>query len=305
MRVQTSRSLRYRWQNRLISFGLVLPAVALFVFIIGLSAVMGFGFSLTDWSGMTSDIRYIGFDNYRRLFSDPVFYTAITNTLFLTVIVTLAQNTSGILLAVAVNRKGFKGRNFFRALFFIPSLLSIIVIGYTWIYILNPQMGTLRYILQLFGVAKGFIQYDPMIERFSALFTIAMTMIWQYSGYSMVIYLSGLQGISPELYESASMDGASAVRQFFHITLPMLMPSITINVFLTMIGCLKCFEQVYVMTGGGPGNATETIGTYIYNSAFSGSQMGFGTAISTILFLGILTLSVAQVKFFRAREVEL
>ena len=305
MRAELIRFSPASVKNRWAAFLLVLPAVALFVLIIASSAAMGFGYSLTDWSGMSSAIRFIGLSNYRRLFADPVFYTALTNTLFLTLIVTVLQNTCGILLAVMVNQKGLRGRNFFRALYFVPSLLSIIVIGYTWIYILNPQMGTLHYILQLFGVTKGYIRYDPMIERFTALFTIALTMIWQYSGYSMVIYLAGLQGISPDLYESASIDGASPAKQFFHVTLPMLMPSITINVFLTMIGCLKCFEQVYVMTGGGPGNATETIGTYIYNAAFSGNQMGFGTAISTIMFLGILALSIVQVKFFRSREVDL
>ncbi len=297
----TQRSVRNRWAALL----LILPAVALFTFVIASSAVMGFGYSLTNWSGMMSEMRFIGFANYERLFGDPVFYTAVANTLFITLIVTVLQNTCGILLAVLVNRKGLRGRNFFRALFFIPSLLSIIVIGYTWIYILNPQMGTLHYILTLFGVTKGFIHYSVLINRFAALLTIAMTMIWQYSGYSMVIYLAGLQGISPDLYESASIDGASPARQFLHVTLPLLMPSITINVFLTMIGCLKCFEQVYVMTGGGPGNATETIGTYIYNAAFSGGQMAFGTAISTVLFLGILVLAIIQVKFFRSREVDL
>ena len=297
----TPRSVKNRWAAALLIF----PAVALFTFVVASSAVMGFGYSLTNWSGMVSAFDYVGFSNYERLFADPVFYTAVGNTLFLTLIVTILQNTCGILLAVLVNLKGLRGRNFFRALYFIPSLLSIIVIGYTWIYILNPQMGTLHHILTLFGVSKGFIHYSLLIDRFTALFTIAMTMIWQYSGYSMVIYLAGLQGISPDLYESASIDGATPMQQFFHVTLPLLMPSITINVFLTMIGCLKCFEQVYVMTGGGPGNATETIGTYIYNAAFSGGQMAFGTAISTVMFLGILILAIIQVKFFRSREVDL
>ena len=116
---------------------------------------MGFGYSLTNWSGMVSAFDYVGFSNYERLFADPVFYTAVGNTLFLTLIVTILQNTCGILLAVLVNLKGLRGRNFFRALYFIPSLLSIIVIGYTWIYILNPQMGTLHHILTLFGVRQG------------------------------------------------------------------------------------------------------------------------------------------------------
>lgn len=303
MPFQLARNTRRR--ERIAAVGLVMPAVLLFIFIVAASAIMGFGYALTDWSGMSSEMNYIGLRNYRRLFADPVFYTAIQNTLFLTAIVSVLQNTCGILLAVLVNRKGLAGRNFFRGLFFIPSLLSIIVIGYTWIYILNPQMGTLHYILQLMGVTKGFVAYDPLIFRFSALLTIALTMVWQYSGYTMTIYLAGLQGIPSDLYESASIDGASPVKQFFYVTLPMLMPSITINVFLTMIGCLKCFEQVYIMTKGGPGNATETIGTYIYNTAFSSNQMGFGTAISSVMFLGILLLSIIQVKFFRSKEVEL
>lgn len=290
-------------RQRLAAYSFILPAAIIFLFIITIPTIMGIGYSFTNWSGSASNVSFIGFDNYRRVFRDPVFFTAIKNTVFITVFVVLLQNLFGLLLAVALNRE-MAGRNFFKAVFFIPSLLSIIVVGYTWIYIMNVHVGIYGTVLKAIGVSSV-VSYDLFMKPLPALLLISFTMVWQYSGYNMTIYLSGLQAIPAELYEAAVIDGCNSLQKFRNVTLPLIMPSITIGVFLNMIGCLKLFEQVYIMTKGGPASSTETIGTFIYNSAFSGNQMGYGTAISTILFIGTMIIAITQVKLMRAREVEL
>lgn len=290
-------------RERLVAYTFVLPAVVIFLFIIIIPTIMGIGYSFTNWSGSASNISFIGLDNYRRVFRDPVFFVAIKNTIFITIFVVLLQNLFGLLLAVALNRK-LVGKNFFKAVFFIPSLLSIIVVGYTWIYIMNVHVGIYGMILKAIGVSSV-ASFDLFMKPLSALLLISFTMIWQYSGYNMTIYMAGLQSIPQELYEAAVIDGANSAHKFKNITLPLIMPSITIGVFLNMIGCLKLFEQVYIMTKGGPASSTETIGTFIYNSAFSGNQMGYGTAISTVLFVGTMIIALTQVKLMRAKEVEL
>jgi raffinose/stachyose/melibiose transport system permease protein len=295
-----------RWylKSRFYTYIFVLPALLIFIFVILVPVVSGLYYSFTNWSGMTRVIKWIGLDNYRRLFNDRVFYVAIKNTIFLTIVVVCFQNIFGLLLAVLLNNNIIPGRNIFRAIFFIPSLLSIIVIGYTWLYILNVHVGIFGMALNALK-APNVVRFDVFLNPIPALLTVAGTMVWQFSGYNMVIYLSGLQNISLEIYESAGIDGAGVFRKFFGITLPLIMPSVTINVFLNTIGCLKIFEQVYVMTKGGPGSTTETIGTFLYNSAFSSSQMGYGSAIAAILFLGILAISLSLVSFLRSKEVQL
>lgn len=299
-----SRGMGRRARERITAYTFVIPTVLIFLFIIAIPTVSGICYSFTNWSGISSEIKFIGIDNYKRLFEDKVFLIAIKNTLILTAVVVILQNFFGLMLAMALNSKKIKGRDALRAIFFIPSLLSIIVVGYTWLYILNVHVGILGMVLKSLGIEQ-IVKYDVFLKPLPAILTVAFTMIWQFSGYNMVIYLAGLQSIPQELYEASNIDGANKVQKFMNVTLPLIVPSITVNSFLNVIGCLKIFEHVYIMTKGGPGNTTETVGTFIYNSAFSSSQMGYGTAISTVLFLGILVVTIIQVKFLRSKEVEL
>jgi raffinose/stachyose/melibiose transport system permease protein len=272
--------------------------------VVAYPTISGLYYSLTDWKGISQEINFIGFRNYRRLFDDRIFFTSIKNTLLIAAVVVVGQNATALLLAVALNKKLMPGKNFFRIMFFIPSLLSAVVMGYTWLYILNVHTGIVGMALRTFNVENIF-KYDIFTNPTSALLGIALTLVWQFTGYSMVIYLAGLQTIQQELYEAADIDGAGAFQKFRCVTIPLLVPSITVSTFLILVGCLKIFEQPYVLTKGGPGSSTETIGTFIYNSAFSGLQMGYGTAISTVLFIGILIVTTVQLKFFRKLEIEL
>ena len=291
-------------KDRIAAYIFSLPALLLFIVMIGVPMVMGVTYSLTDWAGITNKINFIGLKNYARLFQDKVFYLAIKNTLYITVVTVVFQNVFGVLLAVAMTSKKVKAKGLLKVIYFIPNLLSVVVVCYTWMYILNVHVGLFGWVLSNIGITSV-VKYDMLIKQMPALTIIALILVWQFSGYNMTIYISGLQAIDQSLYESAEIDGASSVRKFFSITLPLIMPSITVCVFVNMIGCLKIFEQVYILTKGGPGTTTTTIGTFIYNSALSANQYGYGTAISTVLFLMVLVITLAQVKFTRSKEVEM
>jgi raffinose/stachyose/melibiose transport system permease protein len=291
-------------RERLIAYSFIAPALLIFIFITAIPTLAGIYYSFTDWSGLAATIKLVGFDNYQRLVKDSVFLTAIKNTLIITAIVVFFQNTCGLLLAILLNKENIIGRNFFRSVFFIPSLFCIIVTGYTWLYILNVHIGVVGLILKGLGIGSV-VGFDVFLRPLPALLTISFVTVWQFSGYSMMIYLAGLQTIPSSLYEAAELDGAGPWQKFKNVTFPLIIPSLTVNVTLSLVACLKIFEQVYVMTKGGPGNMTETIGTFIYNSAFSSNQMAYGCAISTVLFFGILILTTIQLKFSRSKEVEL
>lgn len=291
-------------KQRLTAYLFLLPAILLFIIVFAIPTIGGIYYSFTDWSGMTQNVRLIGFSNYKRLFQDPVFYISVKNTLIICVIVVVFRNVAGLWLANILHTHNVFGKGYLKAVFFIPSLLSSIVVGYTWLYILNVHNGIFSYFLKAFQV-ENLTKFDVFLNPVIAILTICFVLIWQFSGYNMTIYLSGLQSIPRSLYEAADIDGANKFQQFRYVTLPLIVPSITVCTFLNLIGCLKTFEEVYVMTKGGPGNATETIGTFMYNSAFNGLQMGYGTAISTILFLGILVVTTIQLKASRRMEVQI
>ena len=144
-----------------------------------------------------------------------------------------------------------------------------------------------------------------LAKESTALYAIIFIMVWQYVGYNMLIYTAGLNSVPEELYESAKIDGAGPIAMFFRVTLPLIMPSITTNMFLNVIGCLKCFEYVYIVTSGGPNHATETLATYMYNTAFGQGQYGYGSAISCVLFVVVAIVGIVQTKVLRSREVEM
>jgi len=290
--------------ERLTAYTFVLPMLIIFSIVVIYPTISGFFYSLTDWNALSVKINMVGFYNYKRVVTDPVFYIAVKNTLFLTVLIVVFQNIFGLLFAVLLNNPGQRGKNFFRTTFFIPSLLSAIVTCYTWLYITNVYVGTYGLLLNALHV-KNLVNYDFFLKPLPALLVIAFTMVWQYSGYNMVIYLAGLQSMPLDIFDAADIDGATPIQKFFRITLPLIVPSITVNTLINVVGCLKIFDQVYIMTKGGPGNSTTSVGTWLYNSAIAGGQLGYGTAISTVLFLGVLVIAFIQVTLLRSKEVEL
>lgn len=279
---------------------LMLPAVIIISIFFIIPVIGGLAYSLTDWNGLDRNVNFIGLDNFIKLFgNDEKFYGGLIHTFVFSICITVFQNIFGLTLALVMDKK-FSGRDFFRAAFYLPAVLSPLVIGYTWSFIFNPTMGALNILLKSAGL--DFLSADWLGNPRIALFSIIFVVVWQFAGYSMVIYIAGLQSIPQDIYEASGIDGVNARQRFRYITFPLLAPAFTINIVLTMINTLKAFDHIFVMTKGGPGYATEVISTLLYREAFSNNNMGYGSAISVVLFLMIASLSLIWLKFLTKRE---
>lgn len=280
----------------------LLPALVIYTVFRIFPAFASFFYGFTDWNGMSKSFNFVGLQNFAEMFRDDLILASIKNTIVYSLVVTVLQNVLGVLLAVLVDNQRIRGSKFFRTVFFLPSVLNTSAICFIWAIILSPVIGVWNPILELLGLT-GIFPADLLGTSSSALLSVAAVNIWQFMGYSMMIYLAGLQAVPQNLYEAAEIDGCSGVKKFFHVTLPMIAPSITINVILTTIGSLKQFEHIYVLTNGGPGNASQVIGTAIYKVAFNDTQRyGYGIAISTILMLAIVVVSMVQMFVLRKGE---
>jgi len=277
----------------------LLPATLVFTIFIAYPVLSSFYFSLTDWNGIEPTFKFIGLDNFRRLFSDNDVWVALRNTMIYAVLVTIIQNVLALCLALAVNQRMFQ---WLRVLFLIPALLSTVAIGNIWNYMYEPNVGainTLLSVLHLSALAQNWLG-NPNI----ALYCLVITNVWQWVGVSMVIYLAGLQSVPVELEEAASIDGANTWQRFRNITVPLLAPSFTVNIVLAMIGAIKVFDIIYIMTKGGPARSTESLTTLIFDRAFNFYEFGYGTAIGITLFVMILILSLLQLHVLLKREVK-
>jgi raffinose/stachyose/melibiose transport system permease protein len=278
----------------------ILPAFMLYTGFIIIPSLTSIQLSFTNWDGINPRYRYIGFDNYIEILTSRRFYSALRNTLLLTIIVSVGENIIALALALALDKvRWLKG--LFRSVFYIPVLISGVVSGFIWLTMYNWNFGIINTILLRVGMEAVNWIGDPHM----VLFSLALTIIWKGAGYYMVIYLAGLQGIPKDCLESAVIDGANAWQSFWRITFPLLAGSITINFTLSLINGLKIFDQIVVMTNGGPGFASETITYLIYRVAFSESRQGFGTSLAVILFILIFILNAVQSKVLRRREVAL
>ncbi|MGO4272126.1 carbohydrate ABC transporter permease, partial [Paenibacillus sp. TAF58] len=257
--------------------------------------------SFTSWDGISNDIRYIGLDNFVEMWHSDRVHNALKNTLILSIVLVVLENVVALALAMLVDQvKWF--RNLFRSVFYLPVLLSGIVLGFVWTIILNYNFGVLTQMLDKLKLSS--LKLDWLGNPDYALIAIIIFTVWKASGYYMIIYLAGLQGIPPELSEAASIDGANRWQQFRHITFPLLAGAFTVCMMLSMIGSLKIFDQIAVMTDGGPGFSTETLTYIIYKVGFGELRQGYGTALSLVLFILIMIVSVIQIKVLRKREVQ-
>lgn len=282
----------------LYSYYLAWPALLIYSLFFVLPAFVGLYYSFTDWRLDRDTISWIGFENFERIFTDSVLLLALKNTFIFAIVTVLGKNIIGIVLAVALNMK-LKTQNLLRAIFYSPSILSVLVISIVFTPMLRMD-GTVNRMLEAVGLgslAQAWLT-DPMI----VIWTVAFVSIWQHAGFQMAIYLAGLQSISREYYEAAKIDGAGAWSSFFKITLPLLLPAININLMLTLIGGLKVFSEVFVLTGGGPGNASQVVGTIILRSFGEGSW-GLGTAMNTLLFVIVTIIAIPLLIFMRRKEV--
>ncbi|MGH2557989.1 MAG: carbohydrate ABC transporter permease, partial [Thermomicrobiales bacterium] len=250
--------------------------------------------SFHSWN-LVSPKRFVGLDNYQRAFDDVLFRQALQRTVTYTLIVVFATLVLGLFLAVLLDQN-LRGRAIYRAAFFSPVLLGSVVVALIWHTIFNPSFGPLAVLTESFGG-----EFPPVLARPDlALYGVAAVSIWQEVGFYMVIFLAGLQAIPPHVHEAAMVDGAGSWKRFRDITLPLLRPTTLFVIVTSFIGSLQVFGQVYVMTRGGPAEATTVAVYYIYRTAFYFQEMGYGSALAVILFLGILAVTIVNLKFFRA-----
>lgn len=266
------------------------PAVALYVFVLLIPTARGTVFAFTNWDGLSQTFDVIGFKNFASIFANADSVKAIINTLLIAAVTTIAANAIGLALALALNSR-IKSRNALRVFFFAPAVLTPVVTAYLFQYIFAP-LGPLNGVFDAAGLP--FLKQDWLGNGNLALMAIMIVIVWQQSGYTMVIYLAGLQGVPVELLEAAAVDGANSMHRFWSITRPLLAPAITVSVMLSLIHGLKVFAEVWVMTGGGPGNATNTLSTLIYKNAFQYGLFGSSIAMALVLLVFVALISAIQ-----------
>lgn len=286
--------------RRMYPLWLLLPVLAIYAALYIYPTLSGFYYSLTDWNIYKETVSFVGLEQYRELFAAGDLVNAMKHTLIYAVIVTALQNGLGLCLALVLTTK-VAGRNFFRTVFFLPCVLSTLVIGYVFSAIYRPE-GILNELLRFVGL--GGIAHDWLGEADIALYAISVANIWQYAGFTMAIYIAGILMIPKDLIEASVIDGSGYLKRVRYVIFPLLAPSFTINVILSLIGSLKVFEIVFALTSGGPGDATEVVNTYIFDR-FSEGMYAYGTAANVCLFIVIGVISFYAMYLLRRREVQL
>jgi ABC-type sugar transport system permease subunit len=267
----------------------VLPVVMIFLLVRILPSVGAFYLSFTDFAGIEAP-RWVGLANYRELSGDPVFGAAIRNTTLYAFGVVIPSTLIGLAIALLLNSM-ILFRGFFRTVFYLPVVVSFVSIAMIWSYILSPQFGILNYGLALLGLPK----VAWLESTATALPTLIGIGIWKNIGYTSIVYLAGLQGIPGEIYEAARIDGANAWNRFWVLTWPLLRPVTLFLVLMTGIAAAQAFDQVLVLTGGGPARATTTVVLETYRNAFQFLRFGYAAAMAFALFLIIAVLGLALV----------
>jgi raffinose/stachyose/melibiose transport system permease protein len=288
------------WRKRTTIVLFLLPAVALYVLFVLVPIGQGIYYSGFDWNGLAPLTDFIGLDNYREALSDPVFLASIRHVFVILVLSLIIQLPFALGLAVLLNQR-IRGRAIFRLLFFLPYVLSEVITAVVWRLLLQPN-GLADSTLEAVGL--GGLTQEWLANPDVVLYTVFVVVTWKYFGFHMILYLAGLQQIPRELEEAAALDGASKWKTFRHVTLPLLGPTIRISVFLSMIGSLQLFDLVWVMTGGGPVNASNTMAVYMIDRGFERSRFGYGSAVAVLVFLLCFVIALAYQRFVLRRDVQ-
>ncbi len=276
----------------------IIPAVVLLAAFLLYPALQTVRYAFTDYNIMRPDrIKFCGFNNFIELFQDKDFWIAVKNTLHFTILVVPFQTVLALALALLISSRR-KGVSIFRAAYFSPQVTSMVVVAILWtvLYNSNPNSGLLNALLVNLGMEPcGFLN-DPK----SAMNSIVFMSAWQGAGYQMMIFLAGLQGIPKDQYEAASIDGAGKIKSFLYVTLPGLKNVISYVIMITVIQAMKLFTQPYVMTKGGPQNATRTLVYYVYEQGFQKRNFGYACAVAAVFFVIVISLSVGMKKIIKA-----
>lgn len=281
-------------KNMTMAYLFLLPNLVGFLIFTLIPIVCSMGLSFMEWDS-ANPMVFVGFENFKRLWTDDTFKISLWNTVYYSVFTVPLTMAAALGLAIILNQK-MKGINIFRTIFFFPHVASLVAIAVVWNLLFHPTLGPVNNILRFLGIANP-PGWTSSVDW--AMPVIIIVSIWKSMGYYMILYLSGLQAIPRELYEAAKVDGANSFQRFRCITLPMLTPTTFFVSIMLTIACFKVFDLVSVMTNGGPGRATNVLVFNIYNTAFINYEFGYASAISMILFIIVLAITIVQ---FRAEK---
>ena len=289
-----------RLQDRMTIMIFLLPALALFLIFLVYPIFQSVYYSLFSWKGFGPAVDFIGLDNFKRILTDRIFLKAVGNGLLIVVLSLIIQLPLALALALMMGRS-LRGRAFFRTVFFMPYILSEVITGIMWmiLYNPNPNRGFINAILTLIPGIKAI----PWLGNTSTvLMAIFVVLTWKFFGFHMLLYLAGLQNIPPEIEEAALIDGVNNRQMITHITIPLIGSTIRTSVYLSVLGSLQVFALVWIMTKGGPVNASEVMSTYMYRFSFVRFQLGYGSAVAVVMLLISLVFSLAYLRLVRQTD---
>lgn len=274
----------------LIGWCFILPSLLAFLLFMFLPILLGFWYSLTDYTGLSKDYQFIGLANYAKMFHDRYFKVSIKNNCIYAIWYSVLTMLTSLALASLLNRL-MRFRKFFRIAFFLPYISSMVSVAVIWKMVFNPQGGPLNSLLVQLGVSNP---PQWLASTTWALYAIIIVSVWKNAGYYMMIFLAGLQNVPDSLYEAAALDGANRRQQYFKITLPLISPTVFLNMILITISSFQVFDLVSVMTDGGPGMSTNVLAYRIYYEGFKQMHMGYASSIAYFLFAIILLITLVQ-----------
>lgn len=287
-------------KERFYSYLAVLPAIILFVMFIYYPLIKSLYYSFTDWNGYSTKYNFVGLDNFKSVGMDSVTIKTFANTIYFSVMSTLLGTMIQLVLAIMLNRS-FKANKVYKVIYYIPVVVSFMIMSLTWRYILQYD-GILNRILEMINL--GHFARDWLGDSAYAMNMLVIINLLQSGGLGVVLFLAGLNNIPNDVYEAASVEGAKGLQLFRRITWPLLRPSVTITLFIGITGSLKVFDLPYILTNGGPQNSTKTVMMLIYEMAFKNERFGRSSAMSIIFFLVIASVSMVQLLYSKSKEVE-
>lgn len=291
-----------KFKNKIVSnlhYFMIVPAFLVFLVFFIYPLLKGVGLSLTDYDGMTK-AKFIGLENFIKFFNDNRAKNDVINTIVFALGSAPLLNVFGFLYALLLD-SNFRGKGIVRTIIYLPAVISPLIMGYIWYFILQPQRGFLFSFAGALGMDFG--KFNWLGNRYMALWVIIIVNVWQFVGMTMVIYLAGLQSIPEEMHEAGKIDGANYVQRIRYIVIPMMIQPIKINVITNIIGSLSVFEIIMALTEGGPGYSTESLSIYIMRMCY-GSFTGYSTAVAIVLFLIISIPVFISFKFIKSKEFE-
>jgi N-acetylglucosamine transport system permease protein len=297
-----NNSKERRLKNQFLAVCIVPPLVLYTVFYV-YPFIYAFYICLFEWSGYSKNMLFVGLKNIYRLFGDAVVLQGLKNNLFFLFWSTFIIFIFSLYFAVSITRMRLKFAGFYRVIFFFPNVLSIIVIGVLWMFIYNPNIGLLNYILNAAGL--GGLIHDWLGDQKMVMPSLIAPQAWMYIGFYMVLFIGAIQNVPEEYYESATIDGANQAMQQFYITIPLIWGTMrTAFVFFVVNAFARTFALVYVVTNGGPNRASELLTTYLYETAFVHGNFGYGTAIGVVLFAVVAFISFLVLRLSKREIVE-